>query len=85
MIVKINLKTACGCTRTIYEQLDNSKEGWAYLYPYYRVPIYHTDVLSGGVSFRDIGCTLTTRIFNFVSATPIYKRRVEIWYQERVV
>ena len=78
MLAKIHLKTACGCTRTIFES--------DFSYPVFT--IYRVPILATIIPFREPGPTpsvsASIRDFHIVDAKPKSHSRIELWYEETV-
>lgn len=74
MIYKVNLRTACGCTKSLFESGGMSL--------HYKVPIRATKfaqrdfMLSPGTEIWD------SRVFALVDAQKKSARRTELWYEE---
>jgi len=74
MLAKINLRTACGCTKVFFERVS-------WVYPGYRVPISATCIPARepGVTPRE---SWSIRNFELVNWHWLSKHRVELWYEE---
>ena len=76
MLVKIHLKTACGCTQSFFRRVD-------YVPREVRMPIRATVIpwKSGRINPMEVH---SIRLFHFVRLDIKSKRRVEIWFEEEV-
>ncbi len=81
MLAKINLKTACGCTRILYESVHETRYK-------YDVPIKSTMCLWATlIKSTDLlppETTALTRTFSLVRRKSVSTVRVELWYEEAV-
>jgi hypothetical protein len=77
LLAKINLKTACGCTKFFFETIT-----WVYLG--YRVPLSATRIVP-----REPGPTIREswgiRDFYLVNYNYLSRHRVELWYEEVIL
>ncbi len=77
MLAKINLKTACGCTRVLYERVHE-------LHYKYDVPIRVT-LIGGTLDHAWVPPeTMLTRTFGLVRRRLKSTVRTELWYEEVV-
>lgn len=78
MLVKIHLKTACGCTKTFFE--PNAPQ----VYHGYRVPVLVTKRDQFSEPSLERSVTWKTRVFELIKITCKSRRRIEVWYEEVV-
>ena len=72
VLVKIHLRTACGCTKEFFEH--SAPMGMRYVVP-----------ISGRTPWSPLGSPGTRfakRVFKIVETKAKSKRRIELWYEE---
>lgn len=76
MLVKIHLKTACGCERSYFEHHMPQQ--------ILRVPLRVTDTAFGPHYADPIGASYSTRDFRITTVKHLSNIRKDLWYEEVV-